>query len=212
MKISLNWLKEIIDIDCSVDELSKILTNCGLEVEGIEAFESVKGGLNGVVIGEVLTCEEHPDAEHLHITTVGVGGGQPLNIVCGAANVAAGQKVLVATVGTIIYSDKGDFEIKKSKIRGQISEGMICAEDELGLGISHVGIMVLPDDAPIGMPAADYFQIERDTVFEIGLTPNRNDATGHIGVARDVLAVQNVKCRNLENQEPRTKTIHKSSF
>jgi phenylalanyl-tRNA synthetase beta chain len=193
MKISLNWLKEIIDIDCSVEDLSKLLTNCGLEVEGIEEFESVKGGLKGVVIGKVITCEPHPDSDHLHVTTVDVGGDRLLDIGCGAANVAAGQKVVVATVGTIIYSDKGDFEIKKSKIRGCVSEGMICAEDELGLGTSHAGIMVLPDEAFVGCPAADYFKIERDTVFEIGLTPNRNDATGHIGVAKDVSAVLNVQ-------------------
>ena len=188
MKLSYNWLKQYVDIDVEPLELSDILTNIGLEVEGFEKFQSVKGGLEGVVIGKVLTCEKHPDADKLSITTVDVGGGRILPIVCGAPNVAAGQTVPVATVGTILYSEEESFTIKKAKIRGAVSEGMICAEDELGLGTSHEGIMVLPDKLQPGTPAADYFRIEEDYVYEIGLTPNRADAASHIGSARDVAA------------------------
>ncbi len=188
MKISYDWLKEYIDIDLDPHKVSEILTDTGLEVEGFEKTETIKGGLKGVVIGHVLTCAKHPDADKLSVTTVDVGGGTVLPIVCGAPNVAAGQKVVVATVGTTLYSDDKPFEIKKAKIRGEVSEGMICAEDELGLGESHEGIMVLPQDAEVGMPARDYFNIEEDYVFEIGLTPNRNDAMSHVGVARDLAA------------------------
>ena len=189
MKISYNWLKQYLDFDLSPDALSELLTDCGLEVEGLEKWQSVKGGMEGIVIGEVKTCEKHPDADRLTVTTVDVGGPGLLPIVCGAPNVAAGQKVVVATVGTKLYQGDESFEIKKAKLRGQPSEGMICAEDEIGLGTSHEGIMVLDQDANVGKPASEYFKIEEDWVFEIGLTPNRTDAMSHIGVARDIKAV-----------------------
>ena len=189
MKISLNWLKEYIEIHESPEEIAHILTMTGLEVEGVETVETVKGGLEGVVIGEVLECEKHPNADKLSVTKVDVGSGTPLPIVCGAANVAAGQKVVVAKVGTTLYPEGSDgFKIKKAKIRGEVSEGMICAEDELGLGKNHDGIMVLNTDLPNGTEASTYFKIENDVVFEIGLTPNRADGTSHIGVARDLKA------------------------
>lgn len=189
MKISRNWLERYIMLDMSDEELSIILTDLGLEVEGMERTESVKGGLAGVVIGHVLSCEEHPDADKLSVTAVDIGAGEPVQIICGAPNVAAGQKVPVATVGTTLYGMSGEaLEIKKAKIRGVFSEGMICAEDELGLGESHAGILVLPEDTPVGMSGAAFFNIEKDTVFEIGLTPNRSDATSHLGVARDLSA------------------------
>lgn len=190
MKISLNWLKEYIDISETPEEIAHLLTMTGLEVEGIEKVETIKGGLKGVVIGEVLECKKHPNADKLSITKVDVGSLDLLPIVCGAPNVAVGQKVLVATVGTTLYPQGGDgFTIKKAKIRGEESEGMICAEDELGLGTSHEGIMVLATDLPNGFKASTYFNIEDDIVFEIGLTPNRADGTSHIGVARDIKAV-----------------------
>jgi len=193
MKISYKWLKDLLTFDLSAEETSLYLTNCGLEVEGVETFETVKGGLKGLVIGEVLTCEAHPNSDHLHVTTVNVGQEEPLHIVCGAANVAAGQKVVVATIGTTLYDGDESFTIKKSKLRGEPSEGMICAEDEIGLGESHDGIMVLDPEAVPGTPASQYFKIESDTIFEIGLTPNRCDAICHAGVARDLYAamVQN---------------------
>lgn len=189
MKISLNWLKEYIKFNESPEKISEILTDTGLEVEGLEDYEQVKGGLKGVVIGEVLTCEKHPDADKLSITTVDIGEDEPAPIVCGAPNVAAGQKVVVATVGTTLYPDEEGFKIKKAKIRGQVSMGMICAEDELGLGSSHDGIIVLDTKLPSGTPAAKHFNLENDKIIEIGLTPNRADATSHIGVARDIKAV-----------------------
>jgi len=188
MKISYKWLKDLLSFDLSAEETSIYLTNCGLEVEGVETFETVKGGLKGLVVGEVLTCEVHPNSDHLHVTTVNVGRENPLPIVCGAPNVAAGQKVVVATVGTVLYDGDESFTIKKSKLRGEPSEGMICAEDEIGLGNDHDGIMVLDPAAVPGTPAAEYFHIESDTIFEIGLTPNRCDAICHIGVARDLFA------------------------
>lgn len=194
MKISYNWLKEYIKTDLSPDELGILLTDCGLEVESIEKFEIVKGGLKGIVVGEVKSKEKHPDADKLNITTVDVGTGTLLNIVCGAANVEAGQKVVVATIGAKLYPSIGEpFEIKKAKIRGKESEGMICAEDEIGLGTSHAGIMVLDASAKIGTPVSEYFKIEEDYTFEIGLTPNRADAASHVGVARDLVAVLNAK-------------------
>ena len=189
MKISYNWLKQYLEIDKTPEELSELLTDCGLEVEGMERWQSVKGGLEGIVIGEVKSCSKHPNADKLSVTTVDIGTGELLPIVCGAPNVAAGQKVVVATVGAKLYEGDKSFEIKKAKLRGEPSEGMICAEDELGLGTSHEGIMVLDPDAVTGTPAKDYFKIEEDTVFEIGLTPNRTDAISHIGVARDIKAV-----------------------
>jgi phenylalanyl-tRNA synthetase beta chain len=189
MKISLNWLKEYVDIQESPEEIAHILTMTGLEVEGIEVVETIKGGLEGVVIGEVLECDKHPNAEKLSITKVDVGLERPLPIVCGAPNVAAGQKVFVATEGTTLYPAGSDgFKIKKAKIRGEVSEGMICAEDELGLGNNHDGIMVLDTDLANGSAAKEFLNIEDDVVFEIGLTPNRADGTSHIGVARDIRA------------------------
>ena len=188
MKISYNWLKQYANIDIEPERISTILTDIGLEVEGLEKFQSVKGGLEGIVIGEVITCIPHPNADKLSLTTVNVGGDRLLPIVCGAPNVTAGQKVVVATVGTALYHGDDSFKIKKANIRGEVSEGMICAEDELGLGISHEGIMVLANNAEVGLKAADYFDVEDDYIFEIGLTPNRSDATSHIGTARDLVA------------------------
>jgi phenylalanyl-tRNA synthetase beta chain len=202
MKIAYNWLKEYVHTDLLPEQAGVLLTDCGLEVESIEKFETVKGGLKGIVVGEVKTKEKHPDADRLNITTVDVGTGTLLNIVCGATNVAAGQKVVVATIGAMLYPTTGEpFEIKKSKIRGQASEGMICAEDEIGLGTSHEGILVLRDDAVVGMPAASYFKLEGDDVIEIGLTPNRADAASHIGVARDLVACLNCKVNTEEEKE-----------
>lgn len=194
MTISYSWLRNYLNFDpqeVTPERVSEILTRTGLEVEGMSEIETVRGGLRGVTIGKVLTCEKHPDADRLKVTTVDVGGPEPLHIVCGAPNVAAGQLVPVATVGAVLYPGGGDerLKIKKGKIRGQVSEGMICAEDELGLGTSHDGIMVLDESkAVIGTPAAEFFRIESDYVFEIGLTPNRTDAMGHYGVARDLRA------------------------
>ena len=200
MKISYNWLKQYIDTKLSPEEIAVMLTNCGLEVESLEKFETIKGGLNGVVVGEVITKDKHPDADRLSVTNVDVGTGILLNIVCGAPNVAAGQKVLVATIGAMLYPTSGEpFEIKKSKIRGAASEGMICAEDEIGLGTSHAGVMVLDADAKVGTPAKDFLKIEEDYIFEIGLTPNRADAASHMGVARDLVAVINSENSNLES-------------
>lgn len=190
MKISLNWLKEYYQTDMSAEEISAALTGCGLEVESVEPFESLPGGLRGVVIGEVKECSKHPNADKLSLTKVDVGGTELLSIVCGAPNVAIGQKVVVATVGAMLHPTEGEpFEIKKSKIRGENSEGMICAEDEIGLGKSHAGIMVLDADAKVGTRAAEFFGVSSDTVLEIGLTPNRADAASHFGVARDLAAV-----------------------
>ncbi|MCV9386888.1 phenylalanine--tRNA ligase subunit beta [Reichenbachiella ulvae] len=189
MKISLNWLKDYIDLNESIDEISQTLTNTGLEVEGVEEVEEIKGSLEGLVIGEVKTCGKHPGADKLSLTTVDIGEAELSPIVCGAPNVAAGQKVVVATVGATLYPSEGEpFKIKKAKIRGEVSLGMICAEDEIGLGASHAGIMILDTDLPNGTPAADYFKPTKDTVFEIGLTPNRADAASHFGVARDLKA------------------------
>ena len=190
MNISYNWLKRYIETDLPAEEVARILTDIGLEVEGFEKIETVKGGLQGVVVGEVLTCTDHPDSDHLHVTTVDVGAGEPLQIVCGAANCRAGLKVLCATVGAVLYPNGGDeeFKIKRSKIRGVESLGMLCAEDELGIGSSHEGIMELPADAPVGMAAKEYLRVEDDYLIEVGLTPNRVDAASHIGVARDLAA------------------------
>lgn len=192
MKISYNWIKDYLKIDLEPAKVAEILTSIGLEIEGMEEWVSVKGGLEGVVIGEVLTCKKHPDADKLSVTTVDTGGHQPLQIVCGAPNVAAGQKVPVATIGTRVFKGGESLEIKKSKIRGELSEGMICAEDELGLGNSHEGIMVLSNDAKPGTPANQYFKVVKDHVFEIGLTPNRIDSGSHFGVARDLAAYLNL--------------------
>ena len=189
MKISYNWLKQFIQTDLNPQELSLILTNIGLEVESLEKVQPVVGGLEGLVIGHVLTCVQHSNADKLRVTTVNVGAAEAIQVVCGAPNVAEGQKVVVATVGTTVYPNEGEpFKINQSKIRGEVSQGMICAEDEIGLGGSHAGIMVLEADALIGQPAKDYFKMEDDYLFEIGLTPNRADAASHLGVARDLAA------------------------
>lgn len=193
MKISYNWLKQYVQCDLPAEELGKTLTGTGLEVEDMTHYESVKGALKGVVVGKVLTCIDHPNSDHLHITTVDVGAEEPLHIVCGAPNVAAGQKVLVATIGCELWSGDESFTIKKGKIRGEVSEGMICAEDELQLGTSHEGIMVLPEDYEVGKPASFYFPVEEDFTYEIGLTANRSDATSHIGCDRDLVAALNHK-------------------
>jgi phenylalanyl-tRNA synthetase beta chain len=196
MKISYNWIKELLLLNILPEETGALLTACGLEVENIETFESVKGGMKGLVIGEVLTCIKHPDADKLSLTTVNVGTGEILQIVCGAPNVAAGQKVVVALPGTKLFPIDGEpFIIKQSKIRGQLSNGMICAEDEIGLGISHAGVIVLPQDSVPGTPASLHFNIQNDHIFEIGLTPNRADAASHVGVARDLAAV--IRTKNL---------------
>jgi phenylalanyl-tRNA synthetase beta chain len=192
MKISYTWLRQYIDISESPEEVARLLTASGLEVESLEKQEGLPGGLQGIVIGQVLTRQQHPNADRLSLTTVDIGGGQIVPIVCGAANVAAGQKVVVATVGATLYPTAGEaFQIKKAKIRGEASEGMICAEDEIGLGTSHAGIMVLDTDLPNGTPAADYFNLQDEWIFEIGLTPNRADAASHLGVARDLKALLN---------------------
>lgn len=189
MKISFNWLRKYLDFSQSPEEIGEILTNIGLEVEGLEKVETIKGGLRGVVVGRVKECVKHPNADKLSLTKVDLGLEEDAQIVCGAPNLAAGQKVLVATVGTTLYSAEGEpWKIKKGKIRGEVSEGMICAEDELGLGNDHSGIIVLPDDVEVGMAARDYYKIEDDYVYEIGLTPNRSDATSHLGVVRDLAA------------------------
>ncbi|MCD7971827.1 MAG: phenylalanine--tRNA ligase subunit beta [Candidatus Azobacteroides sp.] len=198
MNISYNWLKEFVDFDLQPDALAEALTSIGLETGGVEEVQTIKGGLEGLVIGEVKTCISHPNSDHLHITTVDLGDGNPVQIVCGAPNVAAGQKVVVATVGTKLYSDEGEFVIKKSKIRGEESFGMICAEDEIGIGKSHDGIIVLPEDATVGMPAKDYYKVETDYILEVDITPNRIDAASHYGVARDLAAY--LKQNNLKGE------------
>jgi phenylalanyl-tRNA synthetase beta chain len=188
MNISYNWLKQYIDTDLSPEDLSKALTSIGLETGSIEKVQTVKGGLEGLVIGEVLTCTGHPNSDHLHLTTVNVGDAEPLKIVCGAPNVSAGQKVVVATIGTVLYSGEESFTIKRSKIRGEESFGMICAEDEIGIGTSHEGIIVLPAEAVVGTPAKEYYNVKDDYVLEVDITPNRIDAASHFGVARDLAA------------------------
>jgi phenylalanyl-tRNA synthetase beta chain len=209
MTISYNWLKEYIDIPESAEEIGKVLTSTGLEVESVHSFETVKGGLEGLVVGEVLTCAKHPNADKLSITTVDAGQEKPLQIVCGAPNVAAGQKVVVALVGTKLYPSKGEsFVIKAAKIRGEQSEGMICAEDEIGLGESHAGIIVLDTKLPNGTPASKLYDVQSDFALEIGLTPNRADAASHIGTARDIKASKNrlikwpsVEAFKIDNQD-----------
>lgn len=189
MKISYNWIKQFLNIDWDAEKTGALLTDLGLEVEGITPFESIKGGLKGIVVGEILKCEKHPNADRLHLTTVSIGSASPLQIVCGAPNVAKGQKVAVATVNTTLYTSEGEpWKIKKGKIRGQISEGMICAEDELGLGTNHEGILVLDNQVKPGTPLSEIYELETDAVFEIGLTPNRADAMSHWGTARDLRA------------------------
>ncbi|MDX8553128.1 phenylalanine--tRNA ligase subunit beta [Tenacibaculum sp. 1B UA] len=209
MKISYNWLQQFLQTDWEAEKTGELLTDLGLEVEGIETVESIKGSLKGVVVGEVLTCEKHANADKLKVTTVDLGNGTPVQIVCGAPNVAAGQKVPVATVGTMLYDEKGEgFKIKKGKIRGEVSHGMICAEDELGLGQSHDGIMVLDESLVPGTPCSEVFNIETDYVFEIGLTPNRADAMSHYGVARDLRAGLIQQGTNIELISPSVSDFH----
>ena len=209
MKISYNWLKQFLQIDWEASKTGELLTDLGLEVEGIETRESIKGSLKGIVVGKVLTCIQHPNADRLKITTVDLGADAPVQIVCGAPNVSAGQKVPVAIIGTTLYDDKGvGFKIKKGKIRGEESYGMICAEDELGLGLGHDGIMVLDEALKVGASAAEVFDIEIDEIFEIGLTPNRSDAMSHFGVARDLRAGLMQQDINLELISPSVSDFH----
>lgn len=188
MNISYNWLKEYVDFDLTAQEVAVALTSIGLEVGGVEEVQTIKGGLAGLVVGHVLTCEAHPNSDHMHVCSVDLGQGEPTQIVCGAANVAAGQKVIVATLGTKLYDGDSEFTIKRSKLRGVESNGMICAEDEIGVGTSHEGIIVLPEDTPVGLPAATYYNIKSEYVIEVDITPNRADACSHYGVARDLYA------------------------
>ncbi len=198
MNISYNWLKKYINLTASAEEVAEKLTSIGLEVDSVEETQSIKGGLKGLVVGKVLTCEMHPNSDHLHVTTVDVGGPEPLGIVCGAANVAAGQKVIVATCGTVLYDGDKEFVIKPSKLRGVPSNGMICAEDEIGVGTSHDGIIVLPEDTPVGLPAAEYYGLENDTMIVVDITPNRADGASHYGVARDLAAAYGVQDDNIK--------------
>jgi phenylalanyl-tRNA synthetase beta chain len=202
MNISYNWLKQYINIDVTPDELSKALTSIGLEVGGVEEVQTIKGGLEGLVIGEVLTCGSHENSDHLHVTTLNIGTGEPIQVVCGAPNVSTGQKVVVATVGTKLYSGEESFTIKRSKIRGVESFGMICAEDEIGIGTSHDGIIVLPADAVVGTLAKDYYGIKNDTLLEVDITPNRIDAASHFGVARDLAAFFALKDKSVKLTKP----------
>ena len=188
MNISYKWLKEYVDFELTPQHVAEALTSCGLEVGGLEEVQTIRGGLKGLYVGKVLTCEPHPNSDHLHITTVDLGKGEPQQIVCGAHNVAANQKVIVADLGCVLYDGDKEFVIKRSKLRGVESLGMICAEDEIGVGTSHDGIIVLPEDAPIGMPAAEYYNLESDWVIEVDITANRSDALSHYGVARDLYA------------------------
>lgn len=202
MNVSYNWLKQYINVDMPAVELGKVLTSIGLEVGSVDEVQTVKGGLQGLVIGEVLTCEKHENSDHLHVTTVTIGEESALQIVCGAPNVAAGQKVVVATVGTVLYSGDENFTIKRSKIRGVESMGMLCAEDEIGIGTSHDGIIVLPQDAVVGTLAADYYNIKSDFLIEVDITPNRVDAASHFGVARDLAAYFSVHNKNIQLSKP----------
>jgi phenylalanyl-tRNA synthetase beta chain len=202
MNISYNWLREFLDFNLSPEETARALTSIGLENGPYEEVETIKGGLEGLLIGKVLTCEPHPDSDHLHLTTVDTGSGEPLKIVCGAPNVSSGQKVVVATIGTKLYSGDESFTIKRSKIRGQESFGMICAEDEIGIGTSHEGIIVLPDTAQVGMPAKEYYGVDSEYVLEIDITPNRADAASHYGVARDLAAFLKQSNPEIELRRP----------
>ena len=196
MNISFKWLKEYVDFNMTPQEVAEALTSSGLEVGALEEVQTIKGGLKGLYVGKVLTCDAHPNSDHLHVTTVDLGKGEPQQIVCGAPNVAAGQKVIVADLGCVLYDGDKEFQIKKSKLRGVESLGMICAEDEIGVGTSHDGIIVLPEDAPVGQPAAEYYHLESDWVIEVDITANRSDALSHYGVARDLYAW--MKARGME--------------
>ena len=208
MNISYNWLKEYLDFDLQPEEVAEALTSIGLETGSVEEVQTIKGGLEGLVIGEVLTCEAHPNSDHLHVTTVNVGSGEPLQIVCGAPNVAAGQKVVVAVNGTKLYDGDKEFTIKRSKLRGVESNGMICAEDEIGVGTDHSGIIVLPADAVVGTPAKEYYNIKSDYVLEVDITPNRVDATSHYGVARDLAAYLKQHGKPAELKRPSVDNFH----
>ena len=212
MKISYNWIKQYVNTEWSPEKTSELLTDLGLEVEGTEVFQSVKGGLEGIVVGEVLDCTQHPNADRLKLTSVNIGYKEPLKIVCGAPNVAKGQKVAVATIGTTLYTAEGEpWKIKKGKIRGEESHGMLCAEDELGLGTGHEGILVLDNDLKVGTALSDYFEVEDDIVFEIGLTPNRADAMSHFGTARDLRAGLFQNGLNPELMSPSVSGFHVNS-
>ena len=212
MKISYNWLKQFIKLPENAEKTGELLTDLGLEVEGIHSFQSVRGGLEGIVVGHVLSCEKHPNADKLNLTKVNIGNGEEVQIVCGAPNIAAGQKVPVATIGTVLYDEKGEeWQIKKGKIRGESSFGMICSEKEIGIGSSHEGIMVMEDDLIPGTPVAEIFEVENDKVFEIGLTPNRADAMGHWGVARDLKAGYQQQSKSLELITPSVSNFHVDS-
>lgn len=202
MNISYNWLKRYIALTDDAETVAKILTSIGLEVGTVETVETIKGGLKGLVVGEVLSCEPHPNSDHLHITKVNIGEGEPLPIVCGAPNVAAGQKVIVATIGTVLYDGDQSFTIKKGKLRGEDSFGMICAEDEIGVGSDHAGIIVLPADTRVGMPAREYYNVQDDTIIEVDITPNRSDAASHYGVARDLYAYYKVHGQEVALTKP----------
>ena len=179
MNISYKWLKEYVDFNLTAQEVADALTSIGLEVDGVEEVQSIRGGLQGIVVGHVLSCIPHPNSDHMHICQVDLGETEPTQIVCGAANVAEGQKVMVATLGTKLYDGDKELVIKKGKLRGEVSNGMICAEDEIGVGTSHEGIIVLPEDTPVGLPAAKYYNLESDFVIEVDITPNRADACSH---------------------------------
>ena len=202
MNISYNWLKRYIDLKDDAETVAKILTSIGLEVGTVETVETIRGGLKGLMVGEVLTCVPHPNSDHLHLTKVNIGEGEPLPIVCGAPNVAAGQKVIVATIGTVLYDGEESFTIKKGKLRGEDSFGMICAEDEIGVGTDHAGIIVLPQDTPVGMPAREFYHVEDDTIIEVDITPNRSDAASHYGVARDLYAYYQAHGQNIKLTKP----------
>ena len=212
MNISYNWLKRYLALTDSAEQVAQILTSIGLEVGKVEKVQTIKGGLEGLVVGEVITCVDHPNSDHLHITTTRVApDAEPLQIVCGAPNVAAGQKVIVATVGTVLYDGDEKFTIKRGKIRGEESLGMICAEDEIGVGTNHDGIMVLPADTPVGMPAKEYFGVEDDTLIEVDITPNRADGASHYGVARDLYAYYQAKGIDIALTKPSVEDFHVQS-
>ena len=202
MNISYNWLKRYIALQDDAQTVAKVLTSIGLEVGTVETVETIRGGLKGLVVGEVLTCVPHPNSDHLHLTTVNIGEAEPLQIVCGAPNVAAGQKVIVATIGTVLYDGDQSFTIKKGKLRGEDSCGMICAEDEIGVGSDHAGIIVLPADTPVGMTAREYYKVQDDTIIEVDITPNRSDAASHFGVARDLYAYYKAHGQNVALNKP----------
>ena len=188
MNISYKWLKEYVDFSLTPQQVADALTSEGLEVDSLEEVPAIRGGLKGIVVGEVLECDPHPDSDHMHVCSVNLGEKEPVQIVCGASNIAKGQKVMVATIGCVLYDGDKEFKIKKSRLRGIDSYGMICAEDEIGVGKDHNGIIVLPQDTKPGTPAAEYYNLESDYVIEIDITPNRADACSHYGVARDLYA------------------------